>query len=183
MQSGMTSLASFQAGEIVSQKHSFNELVVISGESGAGKTTWCQEAVKQARAAGLRVAGVISPAVFKNGQKTGIDLVNIKTNERRVLASRKQLEWSDSSCNWDFDEQTCEWANRVLRAGRHAEVIFIDELGPRELLHGGGFQEGVRLIDHGFYESVFVVIRPGLLRIARHRWPDLQLVHLHRKAL
>ena len=183
MQSGMTALASCQAGEIVTQIFTQNELIIISGLSGAGKSTWCQEAVTRAQAVGLKVAGLISPAVYENGQKVGIDLIDIKTNERRLLARRKQSTWDRNSCNWDFDERTCIWANQVLRGCSSAEVLFIDELGPRELLHGDGFQEGMRLLDNGHYESAFVVIRPRLLRIARQRWPNLQLVHLHKKAL
>jgi len=153
MQLGMTSLASLKAGEIISQDHTQNELIIISGQSGAGKSTWCQ------------------------------DLIDIKTNERRLLAKRKQLEWDCKSCNWDFDERACAWANQVLREASSAEVLFIDELGPRELLRGEGFQEGVRLLDEGRYESAFVVVRPQLLTIARQRWPNLQLIHLHKKAL
>jgi len=183
MQSGMTTLVSFQAGEFISQDHTQNELIIISGQSGAGKSTWCQEAATQARTAGLEVSGLISPAVFENGKKVGIDLIDIKTNERRLLAKRKQLEWDCKSCNWDFDERACAWANQVLREASSAEVLFIDELGPRELLRGEGFQEGVRLLDEGRYESAFVVVRPQLLTIARQRWPNLQLIHLHKKAL
>lgn len=183
MSSGMTSLASFQAGDIISKNLAPHELFIITGHSGAGKSTWCQEAVIQTRVAGLRAAGLISPAVFENGQKVGIDLIDIRTNERRGLASRKYAEWNGQSCNWDFDERTCSWANQVLRESGSAEVLFIDELGPRELLRGEGFQEGVRLLDEQRYEWAFVVIRPSLLRIARQRWPHLQMVYLHRQAI
>ena len=146
MNSGISSLASLKAGDIFSKTEIQRELIIISGQSGAGKSTWCQEAVTQARAAGLTVAGLISPAVFENGQKVGIDLIDIKTNERRGLASRKSIEWDCKSCNWDFDERACSWANQVLREASSAEVLFIDELGPRELLRGEGFQEGVQYI-------------------------------------
>ena len=40
------------------------ELAIISGPSGAGKTTWCLRLAEKARGLGLEVAGLISQPVM-----------------------------------------------------------------------------------------------------------------------
>jgi nucleoside-triphosphatase THEP1 len=181
MHRGKTPLASVQAGDVDSQENSPDQLNIITGPSGAGKSIWCLRAEAQARAAGLAVGGLISPAVYQNQQKVGISLIDLKTRERRQLATRKKTDQENSKCSWDFDERTIAWANQVLRATRPTEVLFIDELGPLELKQGEGLWEGLRLLDEGRYESAFVVVRPSLLSIARQRWPHMQLFHLKKQ--
>lgn len=183
MHRGKTPLASFQAGVADSQGNSRDELNIVTGPSGAGKSLWCLKAEAQARAAGFEVSGLLSPAVYENRQKVGISLIDLKTRERRLLAIRKKTGQENSECSWDFDERTIAWANQVLRDTYPSDVLFIDELGPLELIRGEGFREGLRILDEGWYESAFVVVRQSLLSIARQRWPHMQLFHLKKQAL
>jgi len=38
----------------------------------------------------LSVAGILSPAVVENGIKTGIDVLDVSSNEKRHLAARRE---------------------------------------------------------------------------------------------
>jgi hypothetical protein len=177
MPSDLTSLASKYAGVFNSQARACEQLTIISGPSGAGKTTWCQNAAIQAHAAVLPVAGLISPAIFERGEKVGIAVVDLKSGERRVLATRRPPE-REGGCVWRFHPDAILWANHCLQAVRARDILFVDELGPLELLHGQGFQQGLILIDAGFYSQAFVVVRPSLLPVARSRWPGAHLLRM-----
>ena len=52
-------------------------LFLISGESAAGKTAWCLQLIQEAPRAGLQPCGLVSPPVFENGEKVGIDLLDV----------------------------------------------------------------------------------------------------------
>jgi nucleoside-triphosphatase THEP1 len=171
------SLASSDAGVLVSQGQSFDQLTFITGPSGAGKTTWCREAAIQAQAAGLPVAGLICPAIYEKERKVGIGVLDLKSGQRRVLATRHQPE-QEGSCQWDFNLEAIDWANRWLQAVKPSDILFIDEFGPLELLRGQGFQEGVKRIEEGCFDQAFVVVRPSLLQLARERWPGAQILRL-----
>ena len=80
----------------VSNKDDKPKLVILSGPSGAGKRTWCQGFADRARAAGIIVGGFISPPVFINGQKVGIDIVDQLSGERRCLAVRRTVGDDDT---------------------------------------------------------------------------------------
>jgi nucleoside-triphosphatase len=63
-------------------------LLIVTGVRGAGKTAFCARLIELARSAGKQIAGVLSPAVFERGEKIGIDVIDLRTNERRRLADR-----------------------------------------------------------------------------------------------
>jgi len=73
------------------------KITVLMGGRGAGKTTSCQRRVEAARAAGEDVGGVISPARFDGGEKTGIWAEKLRSGERRLLASLVPWELSGFS--------------------------------------------------------------------------------------
>ena len=68
------------------------ELILLAAASGGGKTGWCQELWQAARAMGLNPCGLLSPAVYIGGEKTGIDLVDIGSGERRSLAVKRPTD-------------------------------------------------------------------------------------------
>ncbi len=50
-------------------------LYVLTAPRGAGKTTFCRTLAERARSRGWTVVGVLSPAVFEEGVKTGIEVL------------------------------------------------------------------------------------------------------------
>ena len=177
MSSDHTTLASRDAGVPISRARSYERLTIITGPSGAGKTTWCQNAASQARAAVLPVAGLVSPSIFEAGCRVGIAVIDLKTGLQRVLATRHKSE-QEGKCQWRFHQDAILWANHCMQAARARDILLIDELGPLELVHGQGFQQAVALIDAAIFNQAFVVIRPSLLELAQSRWPGAHLLRL-----
>ena len=156
----------------VSNKDDKPKLVILSGPSGAGKSTWCQGFADRARAAGVIVGGFISPPVFINGQKVGIDIVDQLSGERRCLAVRRTDGDDDTdSPNWHLDLGTLSWANQRLVDMSSCDCLILDELGPMEFLRGKGLLAGLELVDSRRASLTVAVIRPKLLSLAEERWP------------
>lgn len=150
-------------------------LIIITGPRGAGKTTLCGRLIRRAREAGWRVAGVLSPPRMVEGQKIGIDVVNLATDERRELAVRSfTAPAAIRTTGYAFDEQAMEWGNATLAASGDCDLLVVDELGPLELQRGQGWQAGLTVLDQGNYRLGLVVVRPELLEDARRRWPEAQ---------
>ncbi|HOA24914.1 MAG TPA: nucleoside-triphosphatase [Aggregatilineales bacterium] len=156
-------------------------VALVTGDSGAGKTTWCRSLVEAARQRGLRVAGLLSPPVFEQGVKTGIDLLDLTTGERRRLAARRPVPDPDAAVRkWLFDDAVVDWANAVLRRVEACDVLLLDELGPLELLHNTGFVAALDLLESDRYRAGVVVVRPTLLAEAARRWPVAATVEITR---
>ena len=154
-----------------------SQLYLITGPRGAGKTTWCTDLVRCAAENDLSQGGFLSPAIFEGGEKIGIDLLDIRTDQQRPLA-RCQSENATSILmgDWCFDPVFFEWGNQILKALTSNDLIIIDEIGPLEFERGNGFVEGLRLVDEKRYQKAFVVIRPELLEVAKERWPEAEVV-------
>jgi nucleoside-triphosphatase THEP1 len=165
---------------ILNQTNPNRQLYLLTGSSGSGKTSWCLDLVAQAREAGLKVAGLLSPAVFSGDAKTGIDLLDLSTQVRRHLASpRHKQEPRSSLCeDWQLDEETLAWGNRCLLNLDEADILILDEMGPLEYIQGKGLLAGLQLIDASSYRLAVVTIRPSLLDNARQRWPDSQVMEI-----
>lgn len=155
-------------------------VVIITGERGAGKTNVCQALVKLARQQGLRLQGVISPAVFTGGMKTGIQVENAATGERRLLAHVNQNNSQSDlqTDHWVFDREAMSWGSQILEQSGDCDLLIVDELGPLELLQHKGWVEGLAALDQMNYRMGVVVIRPELLEIAKNLWPKAEVFEI-----
>jgi nucleoside-triphosphatase len=176
VQKYLESLASHLARRSKEEKTS--QLMLVTGDRGAGKTTWCMERIAEARRSGLRVSGLVSPPIMEAGQKVGIDLMDVHTNESRRLAVLRQgvspgsvNESGIPTLNWTLDPSVFTWGNRILERLVTSELLVLDELGPLELLENKGLIAGLKCIEDRHYQMACVVVRPALLPTAVERWP------------
>lgn len=153
--------------------------IILTGWRGSGKTITCQHWLEQAHQAGWTVSGLISPAVFENGSKTAIDVVNLKTGERRRLANLVNRNTGfDVTDWWDFSPQVMEWCNTVLNDHSPCDLFMVDELGPLEFLRQQGWVNAFQALKERFFQHAVVVIRPELLEEALHLWPEAIIIDL-----
>lgn len=166
----------FLLASFLSNRTGIPELVLVTGRSGCGKTTWCLGLVEQARQAGISPLGMLSPAVFVDGCKVAIDLLEIHTGERRRLAHRRPEGTAEGGPGphtraWQFNAGVLDWANRSLDDLPAGDVLILDELGPLELLKSQGLVSGLKLVDERRYRMICVAVRPLLLAAVLERWP------------
>ncbi|NLI41918.1 MAG: hypothetical protein GX421_12225 [Caldisericales bacterium] len=143
-------------------------LWIVTGWRGSGKTTFCQEMLQTARTAGWDVAGLISPAVFKDGMKESIWAEEIRSGEKRCLAAAHSQTGTDLPFgDWFFNRNTLEWGNQVLKASIPCDLLVIDELGPLEFNLSLGWVSALDVITTAKFRLALVVIRPELLERAQ----------------
>ena len=149
------------------------QLVIVTGESECGKTTWCRQQIDLANDLGWLTAGLLSPAVFQGSSKTGIDLLDIRSGERRRLAHlRTQIDFQAATKKWIFQDEVLVWGNERLGAIETCDLLVIDELGPLEFLHNQGFTLAFDLLEKRRFRVALVVVRPSLLPQAKNKWPQ-----------
>ncbi len=161
-------------------KENHPHLILLTGESGSGKTHWCLKLIERAKTLPITVCGLVSPPIYVGNQKVGIELVNLDSGEHRLLAVLRnqntlRVHHGPQTEDWQFDDETLAWGNRVLDEISHSHqdkphLLILDELGPLEFLEGKGFQSALRLVDERRYTLACVVVRPRLLHLAQQRW-------------
>lgn len=150
---------------------------IITGSKGTGKTTFCQNLIQQYRNSPYTLGGVLSRAQIEGGEKTGILLQDLATDETKLLgSSTPRVEYFLKVGCWYFNEEVLHWGNRCLHTAAGHDIVIFDECGNLELVQGGGFSNGLDLIDQQCYKLGVVVVRPALLEIARQRWPQAKVI-------
>jgi nucleoside-triphosphatase len=154
--------------------------VILTGDSGCGKTRACQAVADALRNRGWKVAGVLSLGVWNAGQKVAIDALDLRSGDVRRLAERPggEVAAGPATPGWCFDTVTLDWCNELLEHAGDADLLVIDELGPLEFEQSEGLMQGMRAMDAGCFRIGLLVVRLVLLDTARERWPGARVVHL-----
>lgn len=146
--------------------------LIVSGASGAGKTTACQHLLVQMQAAGGRISGILSPPRFEEGRKTGIFARNLHSGEQRLLASCLPGEIDGLRFGqWYFDRTVLEWGNAALAAAPLTDLLLIDELGPLEFDWQQGWTAAFDLLARPAAGIMIVTVRPACLEPLHDLWP------------
>ena len=147
-------------------------LFLLSAPFQSGKTTFLWKLAVQARTADLKMAGILSHAVYQGSRKERIEVEDLHTGTRRILADRQQGDLIyPLLAPWRFHSSVLEWSNGVLASIAPCDLLLIDELGPLEWIEEGGFRAAFAVLDANCYRWAVAVVRPSLLHLAQQRWP------------
>ena len=141
-------------------------IILVTGERGAGKTTLLLALREAALRAGLRTGGFLSVARFVGGEKTGIDLMDAASGAVSPLAVVGGSGPVQTG-HYTFDAAALSAGVRYAEVGHDADLFFVDELGPLELVRGEGWAATLPMIAARAYGVSLVVVRPALLGAAR----------------
>ncbi len=143
-------------------------IVVITGESGAGKTTLCEHLAAECQRRGVEVAGILTPPRFIKGEKVGLDVLDLRSGVRRPLAERELDGNGPSTSHWHFHPEGLAWGARSLEQALPCSLLIVDEIGPLELERREGWANALDLLGRQSSPAV-IVVRPGLLeKLAMH---------------
>ena len=156
--------------------------LIITGESGSGKTQFCAEVVNELRQGDLArkdIRGILSPGLERRREKVGIQAVNLVTYEHKNLAELNEGDPSPvSTKRWSFDPAVIAWCNAVFSEATPCELLVVDELGPLEFESKEGFSAAMETIETGNYTLALIVVRPHLIDRALEHWPDAEVLNI-----
>lgn len=139
--------------------------VIITGETGGGKTTLATAVVHLLAARGVRVGGVLAPGSFRAGRRWAFDVVDVASHGRWPLCAREGPPERAAEGGFRVNPVGLEMGRRALGAAREgmAQVVVLDEVGPWELGGRGWATELDRLV---------AAPPPLLLLVVRRRCVD-----------
>ena len=134
-------------------------IYLISGSVGSGKTTACERILALAEKRGLACGGVICPATYERGVKTGSRIIDVRSKES------EEFSCATGACFYaginvgghSISPAGLEFGIRALKDSADCDLVFIDEVGALEL-SGGGFRPALEEVL-GNRKNVVVVVR------------------------
>jgi nucleoside-triphosphatase len=116
---------------------------LITGPPGSGKTSVIERTMSILRERGLRAGGIYCPEIRERGVRVGFKIIDIMTDEERILAHVNQStgpQVSKYRVNVANVDELSELA--INRALDGADFLVIDEIAPMEI-DSEGFKRAV----------------------------------------
>ena len=139
-----------------------SQLILWVGEKHSGKTTSVAKLVEIACEEEFIVAGILSPALYRNGSLIGFDVLNLKNGTRAPLAIRKTNNKRGGPYTFIADGLKLGGIALSPAAVKSADLIIVDEFGPLEL-GGDGWSRHVHSLLASSNALVLLVVRQELI--------------------
>ena len=139
------------------------KVLVLSGPSGCGKTRLCARVAELARAQGLAVGGVLTPARYDGSRKVGLDAEDLRTGCSWPLAEGTTAADGPTTGAWHFHGAGLEAGRQALEHAVPCHILIVDELGPLELERGEGWRVAIDVLASEQFRLGLAVVRPALV--------------------
>ena len=153
--------------------------LLVVGEPGSGKTSWCREYINRRRKSGPSVGGILSPAIEKQRQRIGSNALDLLTGQEVPFARLSPYrsfkggeKIGDYTISRDGILFACDAIKRAVES--RCGLVVIDEVGPLEL-RGKGLMPAVELaLASAVY--ALIVVRSSLKEALQRHFPEYEFV-------
>ena len=139
--------------------------LVVTDHVGAGKTSWCHRYIEWLSGRKVSVGGILCLGTELNGTRIGYEVLDIRTNERKVFArlTDRSNFIGEPAGRFIISPDGLAFASKAIRSAieNACDIVFIDEVGHLEL-SGKGLLESAKLA-YRHSPSTVTVVRKVLL--------------------
>ena len=137
---------------------------ILTGEPNQGKTTRLHQILTRLNALGVKTCGFLAPGVWENDQKTGFDLLNLKTGERFALARTEYFPHAIHHGRFYFNSEALYKGESILEKATIStcDLVVIDEIGRFELA-GSVWHKSLSNLQAKPELLILIVVRSSLI--------------------
>jgi nucleoside-triphosphatase len=119
-------------------------VLLLTGNSGVGKTTVLIKTVNALKGEGYAVGGMICREAREGGTRVGFEILDLNSGRRGWLAHVNQKNGPQvGKYRVNLEDLNGIGAQAILDAAKNCDVVAIDEIGPMELF-SEKFKEATR---------------------------------------
>lgn len=170
---------------------SLSKVLIVTGESGSGKTTALADLIEQCQQQQIKLKGMLCPGVMKDGRRFSSDIVDIATGERCLFGHRTGVLDKKTGTRFSFTEAGLALGLQALDHNNfnQGDICIVDEIGPMEL-GGQGFGKQIAPLLAVANSRHIWVVRPNLIEQVCRHWSlhnpeviDIEDAHLPQKLM
>ena len=134
--------------------------IVLTGETGSGKTTVCLKILENLKLKNLSFGGVLTPGNFDGSR----EIIDVCTGEKLPFCRLRPFSEGAAIGKYFFNEDAFDFGIKAVSHSidEQSAVTFIDELGPLEL-SGSGFAGIFRKLNTSAIKNLLLVVRLAIL--------------------
>ena len=153
--------------------------LLVVGEPGSGKTSWCRQYIEEQRKRGGTVGGILCPAIEHQGRRVGSNALDLLTGQAVPFARlsgdgsfKAGEKIGDYTISREGISFACDAIERAVESSCH--LVVIDEFGPLEL-SGKGLMPAVESALASA-ANLLMVVRSSLREALQKRFPEHEFV-------
>lgn len=148
-----------------------HKVFLIVGKKGAGKTSLARQITDILKNRGFQVAGLLAPAIFQHGERSGYMVRNIENGKEAPLCKRTRVMNENMPGNYVFDPEGIRCGEQWLFETDHEQkdLVVIDELGPFEL-KGMGWDPALLTLMETYKGPMLWVVRETLTEVVTNKY-------------
>ncbi len=156
---------------------------IITGEQGAGKTSFLIALVQLLKKNNITVGGLLAEGTWDTNKRSGFHLLDISTGHRLPLASVVQRKKWIPLGKFFFNPESISYGNTLLTGDeiQNKTTIVLDEIGPFDL-QGELWATGLNKLRNSYSGILILSVRKKLVtQIIRH-WDlsNVQIIDINR---
>jgi len=136
-------------------------LLIVTGEQGAGKSTWLNTLRKELANRSIPVGGIITLRNYVSESTWNLVLVDIASETQRIVATMEPQENTLETEHYYFDHSILDWGVDRLKATK-GDWVIVDEVGLFEF-NQQGFFPALKELDIHFSGVLVISLRKSLL--------------------
>jgi nucleoside-triphosphatase THEP1 len=156
-------------------------IYVLTGGQGTGKTTFTQKIVKGLSKKGITPAGILAQGHWKENRRERFDLIDISTQEKIIFCQREKKTGWEKIRHFYINPQGQFFGENALHPGnlKNADIVVIDEVGPFEI-EGKGWADSIEKLLNESELPMIWVVRESILWEVLQKWgiEPLQIFHI-----
>lgn len=152
------------------KKSSGQQVLIVTGNTGVGKTTFLEALSAELKAGGMLVSGILAPRIIEDGVTVGYDILDVGTGLRVPFLRHLDRSVTTGVERFVADEEGEKAGREALdiSRGHRPDIIIIDEAGPIEL-KGGGWHDSIMKLTGDDKPGLVIAVRRSLVqRIINH---------------
>ncbi len=146
-------------------------VILITGEIGSGKTTLINAIAARLKKVGIEAGGILAPAVYANGVKTGYTIIDISTGDRKLLSQTDEIAGMPQVGKYFFIQEAIDFGMEALSVEKNREMkmVLIDEIGAWEL-QGQGWASSLNELIINCNMPMIISVRRSFLEFVIENW-------------
>ena len=153
--------------------------LLVVGQPGSGKTSWCREYIDEQRKRGATVGGILCPAIEHQGQRVGSNALDLLTGQAVLFARlsvHSPFKAGEKIGDYIISRDGVLFACGAIQRATESScgLIVIDEVGPLEL-SGKGLMPAVESALASA-ANLLIVVRSSLREALQKRFPEYGFV-------
>lgn len=148
------------------------DIYFITGKIHEGKSTLAYTIASEAINKGIKVGGIISQSNNHNNNRTGYDVIDLKSGKSVPLATNEPIENCEETCGqYYFYPEGMKFASNSLDPDylKESIVVFVDEVGRLELSKHGFYSHIIKLLSSDL-KAIFLVLREDFIEAVKEKF-------------